>query len=398
MDFSTMLRACGLADEPCLLDLWPLFQQWWTFPDPRHARGKRYALGAMLSIATLAKLAGCQCPQAIADWARLRAHELCALFRLGHHRMPTLRTWDRVFAHSIDLAQLERIVYRFVGTALKARPARGSWCAALDGKTLRGSIRRGKSGGVHVLAIYLPAQGVVLAQLEIGAKANEISAAPQLLAQVDLHGLIVTGDAMFAQRRLSLQIRQASGDYLWQVKDNQPALLESIETLFNSPPTPPGRGQLADDFETAHTLDKGHGRLDQRTLMVSSLLQEYSDWPHLAQVFRLERQSLDLATGKVTTHVRYGVTSLPHELADAARLLALVREHWGIESDLHYRRDVTLGEDKARVCVGRAPYVHATLNNLVLVLLDRCGDHNVARAQRTISYRLARLLASLILT
>lgn len=398
MDFSTMLRTCGLADEPCLLDLWPLFQQWWAFPDPRHARGKRYALGAMLSIATLAKLAGCQCPQALADWARLRTRELCALFRLGHHRMPTLRTWDRVFAQSIDLTQLEHIVYRFVGASLKGRPARGSWCAALDGKTLRGSIRRGKSGGVHVLAIYLPGQGVVLAQLEIGAKANEISAAPQMLRDVDLQGLIVTGDAMFAQRALSLQIVQAGGDYLWQVKDNQPTLLESIVTLFTAPPLPAAKGPLRDDFAVARRCDKGHGRLDQHTLTVSSLLQGYAEWPYLAQVFRLERQSLDLATGKVTTHVRYGVTSLPQELADAARLLALVRQHWRIESDLHYRRDVTLGEDKARVCGGHAPYVHATLNNLVLALLDRYGDPNTARAQRTISYRLARLLASLTST
>lgn len=395
MDFSTMLHSCGFADEPCLLDLWGLFRQWWTLPDRRHARGRRYHLGALLSIATLAKLAGCQCPQAIADWARLRARELCTLFRLGHHRMPALRTWDRVFAQAFDPAQLDRIVYRFVRASLTARPTRGSWCAALDGKTLRGSIRVGKSGGVHLLAIYLPRQGMVLAQAEIGAKANEISAAPEVLTQVDLHGLIVSGDAMFAQRQLSLQIVRAGGDYLWQVKDNQPTLLESIETLFSAPPVSSLDGQPPYDFETAHTLDKGHGRLDRRTLTVSSLLQGYSDWPHLAQVFRLQRQAMECATGKVTTKVRYGVTSLPHELADATRLLALVREHWGIESDLHYRRDVTLGEDQARVCVGRAPYVHATLNNLVLALLDRHSSHNTARAQRTISYRIACLLASL---
>jgi hypothetical protein len=102
----------------------------------------------------------------------------------------------------------------------------------LDGKTLRGTIPLGRTSGVHLLAAYHAEQGVVLAQCAVAAKANEIVVAPQVLDQLDLTGVGVSGDAMFAQRRLSTQIGEAGGDYFWWVKDNQPTLLADLELLF----------------------------------------------------------------------------------------------------------------------------------------------------------------------
>lgn len=101
------------------------------------------------------------------------------------------------------------------------------------------------------------------------------------------------------------------------------------------------------DFRTARSVEKGHGRLEKRSITVSSLLAQYSSWPELAQVFKLESQRTD-ALGRTETEVRYGVTSLPAHLASPQRLLALSRAHWGIENGLHYRRDATLHEDQAR--------------------------------------------------
>ena len=121
-----------------------------------------------------------------------------------------------------------------------------------------------------------------------------------------------------------------------------------------------------DDFVTARSVSKGRSRLEERTLTASSLLQGYSEFPHLAQVFRLKTQVTSLTTGKVAVYERYGITSLPAQGASAQRLLALVRQHWGIESGLHYRRDVTLGEDRIPARTGHAGHVNAILNNVIL--------------------------------
>lgn len=255
---------------------------------------------------------------------------------------------------------------------------------------MTGTVQLGHSG-VHLLAIYLPAEGLVLAQTEIGAKANEIRAAPGMLAEIELKGLVITGDAMFTQRHLCLQIVAAGGDYVLEVKENQPRLLDDIQTLF-APQTPiPGAGRVPTDFSTAITTDKGHGRIERRVITVSSMLQEYSDWPHLAQVYRIENHITHTTTGTETHGVRYGITSLGVDQVTAEQLQALVRRHWGIESGLHYRRDVVLGEDRCRVRTGQAPHVHAALNNLIVGLLHRQAP-SMAQSLRELSYQIERSL------
>ena len=148
------------------------------------------------------------------------------------------------------------------------------------------------------------------------------------------------------------------------------------------------------DFRRASTIEKGHGRLDKRSIIVSSLLADYSDWPELAQVFKLERQSTN-ALGITKTEVRYGVTSLPAEVANPTRLLALSRGHWGIENGLHYRRDATMREDHAQLRMGHAPEMLAVLNNTVLGLFARQGASNVAHARREFAYHFDKALAAL---
>jgi len=127
-------------------------------------------------------------------------------------------------------------------------PKRASIALALDGKTLRGTIPLGHTHGVHLVAAYLPGTGVVLAQLTVHAKENEIVVAPTILAQLDLHGVVVTGDAMYTQRPLSTQIVEADGDYLWLVKDNQPQLGQDVEDLFVPEPNELGTGALPTDL------------------------------------------------------------------------------------------------------------------------------------------------------
>src|SRR6266566_8138012 len=156
--------------------------------------------------------------------------------------------------------------------------------------------------------------------------------------------IVVSGDALFAHRNLSLQIVQAHGDYLWVVKANQGELYDEIQTLFEPVVTRPGWSAPPMDFRQAQTVEKGHGRQEKRRITVSSDLAGYSTWPHVAQVFKLESQRTD-ALGRTQHEVRYGITSLPVALADPKRLLQLIRGHWGIENGLHYRRDATMRED-----------------------------------------------------
>jgi predicted transposase YbfD/YdcC len=253
---------------------------------------------------------------------------------------------------------------------------------ALDGKTLRGTIPRGQTRGVHLLAAYLPGEGLVLLQVAVEGHENEITAAPQVLKSLDLQGKIVTGDALLTQRKLSRQIVEAGGEYVFPVKDNQPPLLHDIPTLFTPEPCVKGFSPPAKDLRSTSTVEKGHGRLERRTLSGSSDLKGYVDWPYAEQVFQLEREFKQLNTGQFTREVVYGVSSLTPSEADAARLLAITRRQWGIESGLHYRRDVTLREDRSRVRTGQAPQVLAAINNVVLGFLARLGYTCAPQARR----------------
>src|SRR6266700_3394093 len=314
-------------------------------PPHRDRRGVRYRLASLLMIGVLAKLAGQDSSRGMAHWAKLRTHELSQLFHLNRECMPHYSTWSRVLGHGVEPNEVEQIVGRFFAQAARtAHRKRGTIHLAIDGKTLRGTIPLGETEGVHLLAVYLPQQGVVLAQMNVEHPGSEITFAPTLLLQLDLRGVVVSGDAMFDRRALSLKIVQAQGDYLWTVKDNEVGLREDIEVLFQPHRTRPGTSAPPMDFHQASTIEKGHGRLDKRSIIVSSLLADYSDWPELAQVFKLERQSTNML-GQTQTQVRYGVTSIPAYLAAPERLLALTRGHWGIENGLHHRRDVTLQED-----------------------------------------------------
>ncbi len=376
-----------------LFDLDALYACLQTIPDHRDRRGVRYPLASLLMIGVLAKLAGQDSSRAMAHWAQLRTHELSHLFDLKRECMPHYSTWSRVLGHGVEPSEVEEIVGRFFRQATRTtQHKRGSIHLAMDGKTLRGTIPLGKTEGVHLLALYLPQQGVVLAQMNVEHKGKEITFAPTLLSQIDLRGVVVSGDAMFDRRSLSAKIVQAHGDYLWTVKENEKGFYQEIEVLFQPHRKLAGTSAPPMDFRRSSTMEKGHGRLDKRSIIVSSLLADYSEWPELAQVFKLERQSTN-ALGITKTQVRYGVSSLPAHLADPKRLLVLTRGHWGIENGLHYRRDVTFHEDHSQLRMGHAPEMLAVLNNIVLGLFAKQGETNMAHARRDFAYQLDKGLA-----
>jgi hypothetical protein len=145
--------------------------------------------------------------------------------------------------------------------------------------------------------------------------------------------------------------------------------------------------------QVATTTDKGHGRLEKRTLRTTTILTKHQDWVGLKQGFELIRERT--VRGKKTVEVVHGITSLTPERADARRLLELTRGHWGIENELHYRRDMTLGEDASRVCKGVAPQVMAALRNSVLHVLSDVVAPRLAAAIRTMGNCLSQALSIL---
>jgi hypothetical protein len=162
--------------------------------------------------------------------------------------------------------------------------------------------------------------------------------------------------------------------------------------LFAPEKCVPGFSPSHKDFRTVTTREKGHGRLECRTLTASSQLTGYLSWPYAEQVFRLERHFVRIADGKVMEETHYGVTSLRTDEADPARLLQVGRAHWGIENGLHYRRDETLREDRCRLR-GQGAHAMAVLNNLVLGLLRRRGYDNVPDARRYYAANLREAVA-----
>lgn len=394
MYITTMSTTLKLPTQTLLFDLDELYSALRRVKDRRKKRGVRYPLAEILLIGVLAKLAGQTSSRAMASWAKLRQRELATLLALHHRTMPHFSTWNRILGTALDPDELEETLGAFFADRLPTVTQPGARHVCIDGKTMRRTIPLGKSKGVHLLAAYLPKEGVVLGQVQVPASKGEVTTAPKLLACLDLRASVVSGDATFASRKLSQQILDSKGEYLWTLKKNQHQMYQDLEVLFASPSVRPGWSAPPTDFRSASSLEKGHGRKEKRRITVSSLLSSYSKWPGLSQVFRLERERTD-ALGETRREVVYGLTSLPASLGTPQRLLALVREHWGIENGLHYRRDQTLREDWSLLRMGHAPQVLAALNNTAIGLIARQGEANLPQAQRRFAYQFDRELTRL---
>ena len=271
---------------------------------------------------------------------------------------------------------------------------------ALDGKSARGSFD-GLQKAVHLLSLLAHESGLTLAQMAVPnggeEKTNEHKAALRLLEGLVLEGRLVTGDAMFCQRDFCQQVIDARGDYLVFVKENQPTLLHDIKMAF-APPWkglfPPRQQRIWDNaMDTVTTIDKGHGRRERRTLKATTALNEYLDWPGVAQVGQVESEVVK--DGKTSHEIRYFITSVSRAVADAGQLLKWARGHWSIENRSHYVRDVTMGEDASRVRKGSGPEVMAAIRNATIGFLRSMGATNIAETIRRNASQVGQLFAKL---
>jgi predicted transposase YbfD/YdcC len=390
MNYSMFEEAMELVQRDRQIDAMSVYQAFEVIKDGRKKRGVRYPVALVLTLLVLGKLAGMTSIAAVSEWVRLRAGWLNLVLPKKHKSFPCAATYSNVL-QALQAEEVNQVMSQWL-TRVRAiercadEPSRLVGQAqreehrhlALDGKTLRGTQHHEAPDQVkmHQVALYEPGTGLVLKEEVTAEKENELSVVSRFLIEIWVKERIITADALHTQRDFCLSVTHLGGDYVLIAKGNQPTLAEDLSLFFSDPPLD------CQDWRTARTVEKGHGRLEIREIVASTELNEFlgKQWAGVAQVFRLIRTVHK--KGKVSQEIVYGITSLSATQANAERLLELIRAHWAIENRLHYRRDVTLREDASQVRKGTAPRVQAVLNSFVLALLDFLGVRNVPKQMR----------------
>jgi predicted transposase YbfD/YdcC len=350
-------------------------------PDPRARRGVRHRLGVILGLAACAVLARARSFTAIAEWAA--DADQATLDGLGvSGPVPCESTFRRVL-QSLDADALDDAAGAWAQQRTAPGPG-GRRLIAVDGKTLRGSATAGRPGR-HLLAALDHGRGVVLGQVDVQAKTNEIPMFAMLLDRIDLAGAVVTADALHAQSAHAQYLAgQRRAHFLITVKRNQPSLHAQLAGL-------PWRQIPAADIRH----DRAHGRAERRSLKVTAVAAGIA-FPHAAQAIQLIRRRRPLNGKKWSSETACAVTSLTAAQASPARLAAIMRGHWLIEDSLHWVRDMTFGEDSTQVRTRNGPRVMASLRNLAITILRLAGHASIAAALRHHARRPGRPLHTIM--
>lgn len=393
MEYSIAGRRQDICVNGVIFDQSSVYDRLHKLSDLRNARGKRYSLVTLLMIILLAKLCGANTPMDIAEWGENHKEEILKLLKVKRPDIPKHSTYRRIMAHKVYVEEIERLVGEY-----NEQGDQGE-VYAMDGKTIRGMRNKEEVGTEYLLSVYDVQQGKTVSQVEVGRKENEIRKATTALKQVKIAQKVITGDALYTQKGIAAYIIEQAGEYVFPVKENQIGLYKSIQQLFAPEYPKPGFGKIPTDFLTEKTVNKGHGRIEVRIITTSEMLNSYSTWPGLGQVYRLERQFEWRRHGKsirTSCETEFGITSLSRKKVSPLKLLHVRRSHWGIETGSHYRRDVTLREDATRMTVGNTAKVMACINNLVLALIKQAKFENAAQARRWFSAHIPHAFSLLV--
>jgi predicted transposase YbfD/YdcC len=333
--------------------------------DPRVERTKLHPLLSVVAIALCAVICGAESGDEIAEFGETKAGWLATFLDLPNGT-PAHDTFNRVFA-ALDPEQFQAGFRRWVRAVATALPAE---VIAVDGKTVRGSADRANGkAAIHLVWAWASANRLVLGQVKVDDKSNEISAIPELLRALALGGCLVSIDAIGCPKEIARRIRDQGGDYVLALKDTQPRPLEEARTTFARAREHASVDLVADH---ARAVTKGHGRLEIRRHAVIAdpdilaWLHDEDGWPGLAAPGMVEAERR--VGAERTTQARYYLLSRTLNARDFG---AAVRSHRGIENQLHWTLDVTFNEDHSRVRAGHAAANFALLRRLALNLLRR---------------------------
>ncbi len=334
--------------------------------DPRHRRGVRHRLAAILGLAVCAVLAGARSFTAIAEWAADADPQTLRALGAGGV-VPSELTFRRTLQR-LDADAFDELAGSWAAQRTTPGPG-GRRVIAVNGKTLRGSASGGAPGD-HLLAALDHACGAVLGQVQVGAKTNEIPMFSVLCDHIEIGGAVITADAMHAQRGHATYLAGRGAHYVLTVKRNQPGLFAQLAAL-------PWR-----QVPAAHEVrERGHGRTERRTIKVTAVAAGLA-FPHAAQAIQIVRRRKLPGKKKWSRETVYAITSLTAVQASPAELAAIIRGHWAIEDRLHWVRDMDFDEDRSQIRTGNGPRVMASLRNLVLTILRLAGATSIAAALR----------------
>jgi predicted transposase YbfD/YdcC len=339
---------------------------WEGLDDPRSGNAALHDFHELLLIALCTVLCGGQGAVDMAEFAKAKEPFLRGFLKLANG-LPSHDTFSRLF-RQLDPEQFRAAFQHFM--ARFSEQYQG--VVAIDGKVLRRSFdRASEKSALHMVSAWGCEQRLVLAQIATDAKSNEITAVPKLLTMLSLQGTIVTTDALNCQRAIAQQIVDQGGDYALALKGNQNTLHDDVVRFFDDP-----AGQVS---TAKPTVDADHGRIETRTATVSTdieWLQNIHRWPGLKAIGKVQR--VRETPAKTTTDMAYYLLSTP---LCPERLNEVVRSHWGIENQLHWRLDVVMNEDQDRTRLGNGPENLAVLRHLAINAMQKEGSKGSLRGK-----------------
>jgi len=326
-----------------------------SIEDPRSHINQLHNLVDILLVGIISVICGAETWKQMIEFASSKEEFLRKFLELPNG-IPSEDTINRVFS-SIDSSQFETCFIDWVNSISNLLKGQ---VIAIDGKTIRGAKSKGKKSPVHMVSAWANQNNLVLGQIRVNEKSNEITAIPELIDKLFIEGNIITIDAMGTQTDIADKIIENKADYILAVKENQPQLLEGIKDEF----------RFSRDIETDTDVDFGHGRIETRTCSVISEFQFIEDnnkWNKLQQIIKIdsirEFKNSDKQSEKAT---RYYIASF---VDTAANYQKNIRSHWGVENKLHWTLDVAFSEDASRKRKNNAAQNYSILLKIALNLL-----------------------------
>jgi predicted transposase YbfD/YdcC len=329
--------------------------------DPRVERTRKHPLINVVFMAVCGILSGANSFAGIHEFGIDRRSWFARYLDLTNG-IPSEDTFGRVMAR-LDPAAFEKCLLSWIQTVQEVTKDR---VVAIDGKTLRGSYDHERDrAAIHMVSAWATENKLSLGQVVVHEKSNEITAIPELLQVLEISGALVTIDAMGCQREIADRIREGGGDYVLAVKQNQPKLYEQVEQAI----TVALEGNT-EDLDEHQTVETGHGRKETRTYAVVAAPESVDPedlWRDLSAVGIAISERVD-SQGRQNMETRYYILS---HLITVREFAGAVRNHWGIENNLHWQLDVSFREDECRVCRDHAPANLSVIRRFALGLLKR---------------------------